>query len=119
MDEDHQANNYGTEAGNSFTIYLSCGLVISNVVNVAQGAVGLDCPDTKLGADSGNHTECVGKVLQRDYWGLHIQATVHTSIYRENLSSVFLVNMSNGAFPTYATTDRNPKGRGTHQRDGI
>lgn len=73
---------------NSDTIYLSRGLVLSNVVNGTQGTVGLDCPDPKLGADGGNHAERVWQVLQRDYWGLQIQGTVHRLLYRKNLNSV-------------------------------
>ena len=68
-----------------FSIHLSRRLVISQVLHRTQRAVGLDPLNAMLGSDGGNHVECVGHVLQRNYGGRYIQATICRLFYKKIL----------------------------------
>lgn len=63
--------------------YLGRSLIFSKVLNRTEGAVGLDPLNAVLGTDGGNHAECIGQVLQRNYRSLHIKATVLKRSYKK------------------------------------
>ena len=68
--------------------YLSRSL-ISKVLSGTHGAVALDPLDAVLGTDGGDHAECIGQVLQRDYRNLRFKATVLRPFYKKFTLAVF------------------------------